>query len=358
MSHNHRYDTAVDGRRRGAAPDHFIDEEWVNSHQEPTIDPVMPIIDCHHHVWALGSPYLVPQLLVDLYSGHNIRATVYVEAARFMFHAEGDPRFACLGEVEAINQIGESFATGLYGPSMACAGIVANPDLTQGAAVREVLERALAIAPDRLRGVRHMAAWDASPEVHQLMRPPPPNLMETASFREGFAQLAPLDMTFDSWCYHPQLPELIALADAFPQTRIAVNHAGGLIGQGPYARAGDDSFAAWRSAMRELAKRPNIFVKLGGLTQRLSGFDFSDRTAPATSEELAESWYPIIDTCIAAFGPSRAMFESNFPPDKAGCSYNVLWNAFKRLAKGYSDDEKRDLFAGTAARAYRLPIEM
>lgn len=343
-------------RRRGASPDHFIDTAWLESYQEATLEPDLPIIDCHHHIWALGSPYLAPQLRDDLSSGHNIRATVYVEAARFMHHTDGDPRFACLGEVAAINKIGEDFSSGRYGPTLACAAIVANPDLAQGASVREVLDRAMEIAPQRLRGVRHMAAWDASPEVHQLMRPPIPHLMETASFRAGFAELERFDLTFDAWCYHPQLPELIALADAFPNIRIVINHAGGLIGQGPYARARAESFAAWKAAMQDLAKRPNTFVKLGGLTQRLTGFDFADRNRPASSAELAESWFPIIDSCIEAFGPARSMFESNFPPDKAGCSYNVLWNAFKRLAGGYSESEKHQLFAETAARAYKLQL--
>ena len=48
------------------------------------------------------------------------------------------------------------------------------------------------------------------------------------------------------------------------------------------------------------------------------------------------------------------MFESNYPVDRWGASYPVLWNAFKRLAQGYSAEEKRALFAGNAARIYDI----
>jgi predicted TIM-barrel fold metal-dependent hydrolase len=95
-------------------------------------------------------------------------------------------------------------------------------------------------------------------------------------------------------------------------------------------------------------------MKIGGIGMRLKGFDFLDRDLPPTSAELAEAYRPFVETCIEAFGPSRTMFESNFPVDKAGCTYRVLWNSYKRIAAGYSESEKADLFAGTAIRAYRL----
>jgi predicted TIM-barrel fold metal-dependent hydrolase len=71
---------------------------------------------------------------------------------------------------------------------------------------------------------------------------------------------------------------------------------------------------------------------------------------------LAKAWAPYIETCIAAFGPQRSMFESNFPVDKGSCSYQALWNAFKRIAAAYSADEKTALFSGAAKAAYRLNV--
>ena len=71
-------------------------------------------------------------------------------------------------------------------------------------------------------------------------------------------------------------------------------------------------------------------------------------------EDLPRAYKPYIETCIAAFGPDRGIFESNFLPDGVSSSYAVLWNAFKLLAAGYSADEKAKLFNGTAKRVYRL----
>jgi predicted TIM-barrel fold metal-dependent hydrolase len=79
------------------------------------------------------------------------------------------------------------------------------------------------------------------------------------------------------------------------------------------------------------------------------------RPAPPSSTELAAAWAPYLMHCIESFGPSRAMFESNFPVDKASCGYGVLWNAFKRVAADFSADEKAMLFHDTAAHVYRVP---
>jgi L-fuconolactonase len=340
--------------RRGTAPLHFVDDEWLALRTEEVIDAGRPIVDAHHHIWDGHHTYLVPDLVKDLKCGHDIRGTVYIECS-FMYRADGDPRFASIGEIEYANGVAASFASGYYGPLRACAGIVGRVDLTLGDFAQPVLEACISRAPDRFRGIRHMAAWDESPEVSTLRRPPPKDLLLDPEFRKGFARLGALGLSFDAWVYHPQLPQLIDLVDAFPNTRVIVDHFGGRAAKGPYAQRKDEVFREWSASMQELARRPNVFCKLGGLNMRLSGFDFIDRDLPPTSEELAPAWRPSIETCIEAFGPSRCMFESNFPPDKAGVSARVLWNAFKRVVNGYSEDEKSQLFAGTAVRAYRLP---
>lgn len=340
--------------RRGRPPHHLWDDRWLEMRTEEVIDPERPIVDPHHHLWDRHTAYLVPQLLADLRSGHAVRGTVYIECSS-MYRADGDPRFASVGEVEYANGIGAAFASGYHGDLRACAGIVGRVDLTMGALAGEVLASCLGRAPERFRGVRQMAAWDASPEVNTLMRPPPPDLLVDPRFLEGFATLAPLGLSFDAYGYHPQLPQVIALADRFPDTRIILDHMGGPVRIGPYAQDRDEQFAVWRRHIRALSERPNVLVKIGGLSMRYMGFDFIDRDRPPLSEELAQAWRPLVETCIEAFGPRRAMFESNFPVDRSGVSYRVLWNAFKRLAAACSDDEKTDLFAGTAIRAYRLP---
>lgn len=342
---------------RGRAPDFAIDLDWLALHDEPVLEPDLPIVDPHHHLWARSGGYLDRELLGDLRCGHAIRATVFVEAG-FAYRTDGDPRFASVGEVEYANGIGALFASGHHGPIRACAGIVGRVDLALGAASEEVMHAHMQRAPARFRGIRHMTAWDPSPEVSQLMRPQPPRLLLDKTFREGFARLAPHGLSYDAWCYHPQLPELIDLADAFPDTRIILNHTGGRIGEGPYASRQDEVFREWKGSIHALSKRPNVFIKLGGLNAHLTGFPFIHRDRPPTSEELAPAWRPYVETCIEAFGAGRAMFESNFPPDKAGCSARVLWNAFKRITSGCSTGEKADLYAQTAIRAYRLRVDL
>jgi L-fuconolactonase len=319
------------------------------------IDPALPVVDPHHHLWARSAPYLVPELLGDLTCGHDIRATVYVEAG-FGYRKDGDPRFAGVGEVEYANGVGA-----LVRERLPRAGACVRGDRGQGRPQpRRICGRGsarfcMSRAPDRFRGIRHMTAHHPDPGVSQLMRPPPPDLLLDAKFREGFAQLAPLGLSFDAYCYHPQLPQLIDLVDAFPETRVILDHIGAPLAEGPYAGRRDEVFRDWKVLIQDLARRPNVFVKLGGLSGHLAGFHFIDREKPASSEEMAQAWAPYILTCIEAFGSSRSMFESNFPPDKAGCSARILWNTYKRITASFTSSERADLFAGTAIRAYRLP---
>ena len=104
----------------------------------------------------------------------------------------------------------------------------------------------------------------------------------------------------------------------------------------------------------QLAQCENVFAKLGGLVMSLSGFGYHKRDAPPGSEELARDTAPYHLHAIECFGVERCMFESNFPVDKVSCSYNVLWNSFKRMTADLSEEEKSALFHGTATTVYRL----
>jgi predicted TIM-barrel fold metal-dependent hydrolase len=245
-------------------------------------------------------------------------------------------------------------ASGTYGRTQVCAGIVGYADLTLGAAVEKILEAMIEAGGGRFRGIRFITAThqDQSDWGSPVRRPE--GLLMDKRVREGFARLAPRRLSFDAWMYHTQLGELVDLARAFPETQIVLDHVGGPIGLGRYAGKRDEVFAEWSGRIRELAGCPNVHIKLGGLGMRMFGFDLHTRELPPSSEELAAAWRPYIETCIAAFGPERAMFESNFPVDKGSCSYAALWNAFKHIAAGCSAAEKAALFAGTATRFYRL----
>jgi L-fuconolactonase len=333
-----------------------VREDWLARHREAALEPQLPIVDPHHHLWERdGWRYLLDEILADINTGHNILATVFVQA-RSMHRADGPEEKRPVGETEFVNGVAAMSASGGYGKVRVCAGIVGYADLTLGARVETVLEAHIRAGGDRFRGIRHITAWDPDPIVMNPAYQPPRHLMADATFREGFARLAPLGLSFDAWLYHPQIPDLTGLAKAFPGTKIVLNHVGGPLGIEAYKGRREEIFGTWSASIRELAKCPNVHVKLGGLGMRINGFGFEEKAEPPSSETLAAAWRPYIETCIEAFGPARSMFESNFPVDKGSYSYGVFWNACKRLAKGASAAEKADLFAGTAARFYRLDL--
>ena len=226
-----------------------------------------------------------------------------------------------------------------------------------GDSAKAVLEAEIAAGNGRFRGIRHSSAWDADPNVAHMYATRPKGLLLDSTFRKGFACLAPLGLSFDAWLFHPQLNDFVDLARAFPDTRICLDHCGGPVGTGSYAGRREEIFPIWKASIQEAAKCPNVVVKLGGLAMCLLGYDFHLRPEPPTSEEAAAAWRPYIETCIEAFGPNRCMFESNFPPDKGQCSYQVIFNAFKRIAAQYSEAEKTALFSKTATDFYRLKLE-
>jgi predicted TIM-barrel fold metal-dependent hydrolase len=332
-----------------------VRQEWLDRRSEEIVEPDLPIVDPHHHLVDRPETgrYLLPELLADLGSGHNITATVYLEWLS-MYRATGRMELRPVGEIEFANGIAAMSASGTYGRTQVCAGIVGYADLTPGAAVENVLEAMIMAGGGRFRGIRFITASHPDQAAWGSMVTRPEGLLTGPRVREGFARLAPLGLSFDAWMYHTQLGELVDLARAFPETQIVLDHVGGAIGLGRYAGKRDEVFAEWSGRIRELAACPNVHVKLGGLGMRMFGFDLHTHELPPSSNELAAAWRPYIETCIAAFGPERAMFESNFPVDKGSCSYAALWNAFRHITAGYSAAEKAALFAGTATRFYRL----
>jgi len=330
--------------------------DWLALRKEEVLDPQRLIVDPHHHLWDRGGQrYLIEDMVDDIASGHNIIATVYVEA-RSMYRASGPEALRPVGEVEFANGVAAMSASGGYGPAAICAGIVGHVNLLLGEGARAVLEAEMIAGNGRFRGIRHSAAWDADADVAGMYATRPKGLLLDPTFRKGFACLAPLGLSFDAWLFHPQIGELTDLARAFPDTKIVLDHCGGLLGIGSYANRREEIFANWKTSIEEIAKCPNVVVKLGGLAMRLLGYDFHERPLPPSSEQAAAAWRPYIETCIEAFGPERGMFESNFPPDKGQCSYQVIFNAFKRIAAQYSETEKTALFSKTATDFYKLRL--
>jgi predicted TIM-barrel fold metal-dependent hydrolase len=333
------------------------DPAWLaRARPEPVIEPELAIVDTHHHLWDMpGYRYLLDEFLADLRSGHNVVATVFNEC-HSMYRTSGPLEMRPVGEVEFCAGVAAMSDSGLHGTTRICAGIVGFADLTLGARVAPVLDASIAAGGGRFRGVRHGAAWDEDPVIGNSPVADGPGLYLRPAFRAGMVELARRGLSLDVWLFHPQLGELADLARAFPDASIVLCHMGSPLGYGRYAGKRDEVFAAWKKGMIELATCPNVSVKLGGLTMRAATYDYAKLAAPPTSAELAAAWRPYASTCLDLFGPVRCMVESNFPVEKMGIGYAGLWNALKRLAAGASDDEKRAIFSGTAARVYRLDL--
>jgi L-fuconolactonase len=325
---------------------------WQATEVEPVLDADRSIVDAHHHLWRSNTPhndYLADDFREDL-GGHNVRASVVIETGADYWQA-GEPSLRPVSETEYIATL-----AGTPADNRQChvaAAYVARADLRLGAAVEAVIAKHHAAAPGRVRGIRHPLRWDAL-GIGMFGRPDPPRLALDATFREGFARLAPAGLSFDAWLFHPQLEELASLAAAFPETTIIVNHMGGPLGVGPYADKRKEVFDVWRHSMARIAEYPNVLMKIGGIGMLYFGLDFHTRSRPPNSRTMADAWRPYVEVCIERFGTRRCMFESNFPVDKQSCTYRVVWNTFKRLAAALSEDEKDDLFSGTATTAYRL----
>ncbi|WP_175839143.1 amidohydrolase family protein [Burkholderia anthina] len=332
-------------------------EEWLSrAIRETPLDADLPIIDPHVHFWhhKSGYKYFVEEFAHDAAaSGHNIEATVFVECNAF-YRAEGPEHLKSVGETEFAVGMGALAASGKYTPVRAAAGIVAFADLMLGDRTAEALEAHLDAANGRLRGIRQRAKWDPDPAVRGPVSADHPGLYLEPAFGKGIDMLSAMGLAFDASVFHPQIPDVTALARAHPEANIVLIHSGSPVGHSSYAGKEDETHAHWLASMRELAACPNVSVKMGGLLMCLGNFDFTTAEVPPTSRELAELWRPYIEPCIELFGAHRCMASSNFPVDKAGCTYGALWNTFKRITSGCSADEKALIFSGTAKRVYRL----
>lgn len=321
--------------------------------KEAILAPDRPIVDPHHHLMNhYGMRYDIDDLKDDMTDGHNIVATVYVEC-RGAYREDGPEALKPVGETEFVERVASALPAG---PTRYCAGMVAHADLLLGDEVDAVLDAHQAAAPGRFRGIRHLAAWDDDPAVHLEFINPHPDILDDPAFHRGARRLAARSLSLDTWIYHPQLPALARFARAVPELQIVLDHIGMPVGIGRYAGRRAEVFEGWRTGIRALADCPNVAVKLGGMVMPITGFAWHERAVAAGSEELAAGTRDYYLTVIDAFGPDRCMFESNFPMDREAAAYNVLWNAAKRLAAGFSDSEQDALFRQTAARIYRLEV--
>lgn len=332
---------------------------------EEPLFPDLTVIDSAHHLVDKVSDAIAPVLglrrfLIDEYldyldRSHNIIASIAVEGLS-MYRAAGPEELRCVGETEFLNGQAAMAASGLYGPCLVGAGIVASMDCRKGGQVPRMLEHHIAAAPQRLKGFRQSALWDADPSILGGIFDCGEGLYRQEAFLEGFAHVARSGYCFDAFVLAPKLGDVSYLARRFPDTQIVLNHVGQPIGVGAHAGHLAEEYAQWRRDMAQIAACENVAVKLGGLGSYLLGSRVFRAEPPASSEQLASEWRPYVETAIELFGASRCMFESNRPTDDVG-SFGTLCNAYKRMTAGCSDDERRQIFAGTANHIYNLEIE-
>lgn len=328
------------------------DPDYLASHTEEAIGPRLPIIDPHHHLWdAPGlQPYLVPQLHEDTGGGHDVVATVFIDCV-WDYRTDGPRELRALGETErAVQAARQTRESG----GAVIGGIVSHANMMLGSEAGRVLEAHEEAGDGLFRGIRHATAYADDPAVHRSHTKPTPGMMREPAFHDGVRELAKRGMSFDAWLYQPQIPELAELARAVPECTMVLDHLGGPLAVGRRSGQRDEVLAEWRPRIDEIAQCENVVIKLGGIGMKVFGVGFENNPVAPSSDDLVAVWGEPIRYAIERFGPDRCMFESNFPVDRESTSYVVLWNAFKKIAAEYSDDEQRALLHDTAGRVYRV----
>jgi L-fuconolactonase len=325
--------------------------QWRAQVVEEIVEPEIEIIDPHHHLWpkSLGifGVYDLVELQEDTGGGHRVVGTVFVECSA-AYDNEAPEHLRSVGETRYVADRAEASA---HNGGAEILAIVSATDLRFGTLLDEALDAHTSAGRGRFRGIRQRLACDASIEGHG--HDADPTLMGDPAFRAGIRRLGERGLVFDAWLYHTQLEELLDVVRGTPGTKFVLDHVGGPIGIGPYMDRAEQR-GLWHPRLAALAACDNVVLKVGGIGMTTYGAGWEDRSLPPTSDELVAYWGDDVRFCVDTFGPSRCMFESNFPVDRLSCSYHVLWNAFKKMSVSYSATERADLFAETARRTYLI----
>ena len=332
--------------------------DWLAQVQEEILEPDRAIIDPHHHLWKkrFNQDYLLPELFSDTGSGHNIVKTMFMECRAF-YNRDAPDHLMSVGETETIAELAKQSREDSDNQAY-IAGLVAHTDLCRAGESEEDFLEALAAhkksSNGLLKGFRHSAARDRRPEDLFIVSAAPPYLHGRESFRKGLRMIAEQGLTYDTWHYHHQNLDFLDLARAVPECTMVLDHFGTPLGVGVYKSCKDEIFQEWKQEIREIAKCENVYAKLGGLAMPDNGYGWHVADCPPTSDELVHAQERYYMHTIECFGPDRCMFESNFPVDRLSINYHVLWNAFKKMAAGFNEEEKHAMFYGTAESVYSL----
>ena len=327
-------------------------DDWLAQVIEEIVDPELPIVDAHHHLWTRGdNKYEVEELLSDTGSGHKVIKTVYMECGS-RYYQEGPTEMRPVGETAFVFQ---QACEAKKHSNTEIAGIVAHADLRLGEDVSRVLEAHIEAGHGLFRGIRHAGAWMEEPfPFGHSARDGAQDLYDQTSFRRGLKVLGRQGLIYDTYHYHNRNKDFARMAASVSETQLVLDHFGTPVGVGPYRNCRDDIFLSWTKDLAEIAKCDNVVAKIGGLAMPVNGFGWDLRSRPATSDEFVEAQRPYFLHAIECFGVNRCMMESNFPVDRASISYHVLFNALKKIVADFSSEEKHRLFHGTAESVYRV----
>ncbi len=302
-----------------------------------------PTVDSHHHFWARPDQTFLPADLLTAVAASNVVATIYVECSEW-YRTSGPEHLRPVGETEWVVDNAPDVVKGM----------VANADLRRGAVVAEVLEAHAAAGGGLVKGIRQMSLYDPEPGSWQMEPFPGPALLGDPGFREGYAQLGRAGFHFEALVWFHQLPEVVDLATAFPDTTIVVNHLGGPSGLRHWRDRRDEMVTTWRANVAAVAACPNVVMKVGGIGMGLYGVRWDRDPHPPSPEVVAARWQDEVRYCVDVFGPGRTMAESNFPVDLRCMPYDTLWSAMRLMTSHLDPTERAAFFHDTATRVYRL----
>ena len=331
---------------------------WLAQVQEEIIDPQRAIIDPHHHLWKkrFNADYLLEDLWADTGSGHNIVKTLFMECHAF-YHRQGPEHLKPLGETAYVTEIARQSQLGADDQAK-IAGLVAHADLCLAgespAMLLEVLDQHRQLSQGLFKGIRHSGAHDKNPQDLVIAGRAPAKLYSDESFRAGLRVLAEQGLTYDTWHYHHQNRDYLALAQAVPECTMILDHFGTPLGVGVYKNRRKEIFEQWKIDIAAIAKCENVYAKIGGLAMPDNGFGWDLRDRPPSSDQFVDTQREYYLHTIECFGPQRCMFESNFPVDRRSLSYHIVYNGFKKMVANFSETEKHAMFYGTAAKVYSI----
>lgn len=329
----------------------YFQPEWLARRREEALEPDLPIVDPHHHIWD-WLDYGLDAFLDDLGAGHNVQATVHLESG--LARNPDDPaHLQAVGETRYLVGLRDDARLKQAGAPDVCAGIVGHIDLDLPEhLLEEVAAAHIEAGKGCFKGVRFNAFYHPEVSWQEGLRP---GMTDDPVIRRNLARLGDMGLVCDVMAFHHQLGELARMAEALPDVTFVVNHYGGFLGRFAKHEGYEDGMRLWREGIEAVSRQDNVVMKLGGLTcDFFSGIQLHLLPEPPSSETIESVYRPFFDPCIEAFGADRCMFESNYPADREQVDYTILWNGFKRLAAGASVEEKASLFSGTARRIYSL----